>query len=190
MRPCSRRLASTRPATPRPARERRGGGDTPLRIIYVGNLLLLKGVHLGIEALAAADFPYHLTIVGDGIYRRCLERLVDRHGLREHIDFAGWIPFEEVSARLDAADVFLFASFTDSGGLALVEAMATGLPPVCLDCGGPGMAVSDDCGTAVPVGDPKSTVAALCEGFRRYWSDPELYCEHSAGAIKRVRRAL
>ena len=159
----------------------------PLKIVYVGNLLFLKGVHLALKGLAAAEFPFHLTIVGDGIYGDNLRRFVRRSGLGDRVTFAGRVPMAQVPKFLADAEVFLFPSLHDSGGMELIEAMAAGLPPVCLDCGGPGVAVDDTCGFAVPVSNSASTAKALADALSQYHEHPDLYRSHSAAAIRRVR---
>ena len=74
----------------------------------------------------------------------------------------------EVEDRYRSADIFVFPSLRDSGGLVVLEAMAHGLPVVCADLGGPGLIVDETCGRAVSAkGKNKrqlaSEFAAPCE---------------------------
>jgi glycosyltransferase involved in cell wall biosynthesis len=170
---------------PLPRKHARG---TPLKIIYVGNLLFLKGLHLALEGLADCEFDFHLTIVGDGIYGKTLRRIASRAGLEDKVTFTGRVPMGEVESHLQAADIFLFPSLHDSGGLALIEAMSIGLPAVCLDCGGPAVAVDDTCGIKVIVDTGPSIRQGIAKALRRYADDADLYAQHSAGAIERVHQ--
>ncbi len=72
-----------------------------------------------------------LVIAGEGPARESLEQLVSRSGLDANVRFVGYL--ERNSSLLDcyaAADVFVFASRTETQGLVLLEAMAQGTPVV------------------------------------------------------------
>ena len=72
-----------------------------------------------------------LVIAGEGPAREALRQQAGHLGLAEHVHFAGYL--ERDSALLDcyaAADVFVFASRTETQGLVLLEAMAQGTPVV------------------------------------------------------------
>jgi glycosyltransferase involved in cell wall biosynthesis len=71
-------------------------------------------------------------------------------------------------------DVFVFPSLHDTGGFAVIEAMFNELPVICLDCGGPAVAVREGCGMKVPVRSRKEIVKDLAEAIKLYSSDPEL----------------
>jgi glycosyltransferase involved in cell wall biosynthesis len=113
---------------------RRPGGRTAL---FVGRLIPLKGGAIAIEAIARAP-DWRLVVLGDGPDRRRLERLARRLGVAERVEFRGWQPREEVwRAMREEADVLLFPSLHDESPLAVAEALALGLPVLCLDHGGP-----------------------------------------------------
>lgn len=69
-------------------------------------------------------------IVGDGPYKKNLEKLVTSLHLEEHVIFTGQIPFEQVSYYYSMADVFVSASQSETQGLTIMEAMASDLPVV------------------------------------------------------------
>jgi len=106
------------------------------RAIAVGRLLPLKGISLAIRALDYLP-GWTLTIVGDGLDRRRLERLARNRGVRDRVEFTGWLERDDVQREMLAADVLLFPSLHDEGGWAVAEAVALGIPVVALDCGGP-----------------------------------------------------
>jgi glycosyltransferase involved in cell wall biosynthesis len=87
---------------------------------------VLKGV---VDLAAASPSPVHLSFVGDGPDRRRLERVF----AGQHVSFAGNLQSRDLAAAYAAADVLLFPSHTDTVGLVLLEAMATGLPVVAVD---------------------------------------------------------
>lgn len=74
-----------------------------------------------------------LVIVGDGPFRTKLEKLCKQLNIMEHVVFVGQVPFEEVSYYYSLADVFVSASKTETQGLTIMEAMATGVPVIVYD---------------------------------------------------------
>ena len=133
-------------------RERHGLGDRPV-VVCVSRLMARKGQDTLIEALPAIRRrvpDVALLVVGDGPYRPDLERLVDEHGMRPHVSFAGSVPWTDLPAHYAAGDVFAMPCRTrrrglDVEGLGIVylEAAATGLPVVAGDSGGAPDAVRD-----------------------------------------------
>ena len=105
--------------------------------LFAGRLLPLKGVALAILAIGRLP-EWRLIICGDGVDEPRLRRLADRLDVAERIEFRGMQPRDEVMRVMaEEADVLLFPSLHDEGSLAVAEAVAIGLPVVCLDVGGP-----------------------------------------------------
>ena len=77
-----------------------------------------------------------VVIIGDGADREALEDLSAELGIGERVTFTGKIPFSDVINYLKAADIFGFASVTETQGLVTLEAMAAGLPVVAVDASG------------------------------------------------------
>ena len=102
--------------------------------LYVGRVAHEKNIGFLIETFArvlAAVPDAMLAIAGEGPARAALRAQVAALGLAAHVHFAGYL--ERDSALLDcyaAADVFVFASRTETQGLVLLEAMAQGAPVV------------------------------------------------------------
>ena len=113
--------------------ERRPAG--PLRLIYVGRLIEEKGVQNTLTALSRLkDVDYRFTIVGDGDYRQTLEALAKELGIGDQVDFLG--TRSDVPELLAGADVFIHLPDCAEGfGIAVVEALASGLICVCNDRG-------------------------------------------------------
>src|SRR5205807_6924439 len=55
-----------------------------------------------------------------------------------------------------------------TGGYAAIEAMFNELPVICLDCGGPAVAVRDNCGTKIPLGPREKVVMDLSDAIQTY----------------------
>ena len=107
----------------------------PLRAVFVGRLLGLKGGRLAIEALARTP-GWELHLYGDGYERARLERLAERRDVTGRTVFHGHRPRAEVLSAVAGCDAMLFPSMHDQAGWAAAEASALGRPVVCLPLGG------------------------------------------------------
>ncbi|GEO25145.1 glycosyl transferase [Alicyclobacillus acidoterrestris] len=105
----------------------KAGPNDPV-LLYVGRLASEKNIERIRPCLD--EFPdLHLAIVGDGPYRRDLEQIFA--GTNAH--FTGYMHGAELAEAYASADAFLFPSTTETLGLVLFEAMATGLPVLAAD---------------------------------------------------------
>jgi glycosyltransferase involved in cell wall biosynthesis len=108
-------------------------------IISVGRLAEEKNwvTLLNAFALAQKIQPnIRLVMLGDGPQAEALHQLVGELGITERVLFTGNVPFHDVPTYLKAADLFAFASITETQGLVTLEAMASGLPVVAVDASG------------------------------------------------------
>jgi len=154
----------------------------PLRFLFVGNLVALKGIDLALAALHTSKSDGRFTIVGDGPFRATCQRLASRLGLAGRVQFTGRKPRSEVLRMYRDYDVVLFPSLHDTGGYAVLEGMASGLPVICLDCGGPALAVREGCGFKVPLGSRRAVIAGLAAAIRCYDQDRALVAAHGQAA--------
>lgn len=136
-------------------------GNEPLRILFAGRLLDLKGVRLALEAFALAKSEVNATleIVGEGAMRTHLERTARSLGIEESVTFRGELDHADTLAAMRNAHMFLFPSF-EGGGMVVPEAMASGCCVVCLAYGGPGEMVGRRRGLAVPLEDSLTATAS------------------------------
>lgn len=109
-------------------------GEEEIVLLYVGRISKEKDLDLLANAFArlrAQELPVRLLLVGDGPY---LKQLQQTH---PDICFTGYLAGTELAAAFASADVFAFPSTTDTFGNVILEAMASGLPCVVSDRGGP-----------------------------------------------------
>lgn len=173
----------------------------PFRILFAGRLLGWKGVHLAIRALAEAvrcGVSVELTVLGRGPYEFALRKLADSLGVEESIRWLGHRPQSELFALYRSMHGFIFPSLHDSGGTVVLEALAFGLPVICLDIGGPATLVSSDSAIVVSTqnqneeGVVRGLSDAVCflaydEKARMAMSHAAL--EHARGAMSWESRA-
>lgn len=110
-------------------------------VLYAGRLTREKGADLLAQAFLRArerDPRLHLALAGGGPEEHFL-----RARLGEHATFLGWLEGDALAAAYASADIFLFASRTDTFGQVLLEAQASGLPVVAVGEGGPASIVTD-----------------------------------------------
>lgn len=108
-------------------------------MISVGRLAPEKNWPLLLQATALVlkDIPeFRFVLIGDGPDRKSLEDLAKELGIQKRVTFTGQLPFAEIPAYMKAANLFGFASITETQGLATLEAMAAGLPVVAVDASG------------------------------------------------------
>ena len=109
-------------------------------VATLGRLAREKNLELLVDAFGSAatsEGRLRLLLIGGGPLEASLRRRVERSGLAARVHFAGKRPHADALALLNGADLFAFASQTETQGLVLAEALACGLPVVTLD--GPGV---------------------------------------------------
>lgn len=167
--------------------------QTDFKVLYVGLLHPRKGINLALRAFAALHerFPNSMfTIVGKGVAEEWLHGLAADLKITNFVNWVSWMPRDEVMQMYASYDVFLFPSLRDSGGIVVLEALANGLPVICLDLGGPGLLVDSSCGRVVPTegASEQDVVVTLTEYLSLIAGDPSLLQQLSNGALHRVQR--
>jgi glycosyltransferase involved in cell wall biosynthesis len=167
----------------------RSAGDR-LTFIFVGRLVPFKCPRIAIAAFGASPIlrRHRLLIIGDGPDRRALEQQVVSLGLEGSVELTGALTLDEVAAHLQSADVFVFPSIRESGGTAVAEAMACGLPCVVTDYGGPGETVTSESGFKVPLANPEEMIVGFRRRLEQLAEDPELRKSFGAAAADCIRR--
>lgn len=124
-------------------------------ICTVGRLVVPKGhVHL-LRAFARLrqTMPARLILIGEGPLDGELRELADQLGISDSVAFLGWQ--DNPYKYLARSTLFAFSSLWEGLGIAVVEALACGVPVVAFDCeSGPREILQDGaCGLLVPPGD-------------------------------------
>jgi glycosyltransferase involved in cell wall biosynthesis len=182
--------------TPSGAEAARGGGTPGLTVLWLGRIMPRKGLPLAVMAVerVARLLPegpdVRLDIVGGGVNEEAEADfrawLAEQPG-RDRVTMTGPVPFGEVGAAYERADLFVFPSLRDSTGNQLLEAMAHGLPVVCLDHQGAHELVGDAAGIRVPVTDVEGTAEALAWAIADLARDPARRRAMSAAARTAAR---
>jgi glycosyltransferase involved in cell wall biosynthesis len=169
---------------PRPSSELGG----PLQLLWVGRILPRKGLALALDALQHVTHDYHLTIVGDGETSSPLTAMVHERGLEQKVTSLGRLPWDETRAQYLSHHCLLFTSLRESMGTQILEAMACGLPVICLDLHGASEFVIEGTGFRAPATVPDTTARALGEAINRYAGlSIEEREEMSGNSLKRAK---
>jgi glycosyltransferase involved in cell wall biosynthesis len=158
------------------AREPVDRAGEPVRFVFSGRLVSLKAVDLLIRAVERArrEVPLTLDVVGDGPERGHLEEVARSAGQEGAVRFHGWLEQPAAARVIREADALVLPSLHECGGAVVLEAMATGLPVIATDWGGPADYVDPSCGILVPARTPEQFVGALAEALLRLAHAPEL----------------
>ncbi|MBL9116770.1 MAG: glycosyltransferase family 4 protein [Verrucomicrobiaceae bacterium] len=158
-------------------------GKIGLTVIYAGRLIPWKGVHLALRALAGSGCAnVRFQIIGSGPLRQRLEQEAHQLGISDRVSFLGEVDRATLLAAYASAEGFLYPSLHDSGGNAVIEAMAAGLPVIHLAKGGPDLLVPEEAGYKVQADDPETAVCGLTQALQRF-------CANRSERVQRGNKA-
>jgi glycosyltransferase involved in cell wall biosynthesis len=174
------RLARARPGT---------HGDGPLRLVTVGRLDWAKGQDLLLEALARIErrgISITIDIAGSGAETSALQAAARRLGIANRIRWCGNVA--DVSALLASGDVFITATRTEMFGIAVLEAMAVGLPVIAPAVGSlPEVIAAGETGILVPAAPESELPDRLADAVEALARDPVRAAALGAAGAHRAR---
>lgn len=159
-----------------------------MNILWVGRLLERKAIRLSLEAVARLDFPFSMTILGDGPEDAFVNDWIADMGLSERVAWKGRVPWADVQRAYEEHEVFLFTSLRDSFGSQLLEAMSNGLAIVTLDHQGASDFVPDNAGIRVKVTTPGETTTLLADALSRLNNNNDLLASMSKSGLEFARQ--
>lgn len=165
-------------------RHERGWGND-LVLISVGRLGKEKNFDTLLTACAQIIQKrerIRLVIIGDGPERKTLEELAAQLGIAPQVEFTGRVEFDEIPGYLKAADIFCFASVTETQGLVTMEALAAGLPVVAVAAPGTADAVTHGQEGLLTENDS----AALAQAITQVIDNPALRQQYKEAAARKV----
>ena len=153
-------------------------------ILFLALLEYRKGIFILLNAfdrVAAINLDCTLEIWGEGAEAAAVERRVSQSPFRDRIHFKGRAPRDQVSRIMQSHSVYCLPSFGEPFGMTLLEAMASGVPIVTTDAGGPPHIVREAGGRIIPV----RNVERLADALLDVLSSTDL--QQSMGAYNRKR---
>ena len=167
------------------------GRKKHFRVLSAGALIRVKGFGIAIKAfkLFVDKHPdATFSIIGSGPEGPRLKALVQDAQIEQKVEFLQWVPRDTLLKEMRGYDVFLFPSLRDGGGTVVIEAMSAAKPVVCLDVGGPGTHISDDCGIKVTPDSPQHAIEQLADALERLYLDEELRLRLGRGAREKAEK--
>lgn len=158
-------------------------------ILTAGRFHRLKGFDISFRAFHKFVHKFQnstLEIIGNGPEEDALHQLVKKLQIKEKIRFTPWLPRKKLLERMHEADVFLFPSFRDGGGAVVIEAMASGIPVICIDTGGPGFHIQEEWGVKIEPRNTEYVLTEMAEALEKLYLDKELRERLGKNARKRA----
>ena len=167
----------------------RANEANPLHLLFLGNVIPLKGLHVLLEALRNATFDFRLDIVGsltvDPTYARKMKEKANNCGLSSKVFFHGILDSEPLIERLEFAQVMVMPSSYEGFGIAYLEGMGFGLPAIATTSGAASEFITDGkTGYLIP---PENS-SVLADRLATLASDHELLARMSINALQRYQR--
>lgn len=167
----------------------RAGLPGPLRLLFLGNLIPRKGLHVLLEALVTIPArDWRLTVIGDLDLDRSYVQAIRQQvasrfpGSIENLHLAGPLYQDQLVRQLEANQVLVVPSSYEGFGIAYLEGMGFGLPAIATAAGAAGELITPgENGLLTPPEDP----ASLAEGLWQLISDRALLARLATGALHR-----
>jgi len=164
-------------------------------ILFVGNLIPVKGLDMLIDAcslLKARGVKYQCRLVGQGRLRPDLERQVERAGLSEQLKFVGPVEHSSLPNWFRAANVFVLPSRSEGVPCVLLEAAACRIPCVATRVGGIPEVVGINRTRLVPAGNAAALADALADELLTADSSsaPDAFCRSHDDAARDIEVVL
>ncbi len=144
--------------------------DKLIKFVAVGNLIFRKGYDLLIQAFADLDLPqgaWTLNIIGDGEEEEILQNHINAVNLQNNIFLLGKRNKKEIVDLLTSSHVFMMPSRNENFSVAILEALACGLPIVASDCGGVRDCINDSNGIIFPIDNVEELKKAILKIYNR-----------------------
>lgn len=148
--------------------------DKEIKVIFsLGTLTEVKGHRYLIKAMkriAGERENIKCLIAGSGPLKRELQKEIDDLHLKDYVKLTGFVSNEEVALLMNACDIFVLPSLSESFGIVQIEAMACGKPVVATRNGGSEeIIISEEYGYLVDPGNEMQLAQKIHEALDRDW---------------------
>jgi glycosyltransferase involved in cell wall biosynthesis len=167
----------------------RANETNPLRLLFLGNVIPLKGLHVLLEALSHVTFDFRLDVVGslnvNLAYARKMQEKANTCDLSSKVYFHGILDGAPLVERFEYAQVMVMPSSYEGFGIAYLEGMGFGLPAIATTSGAASEFIKDgENGYLIPPEDS----SALAERLAMLAGDHELLARMSINALQRYQQ--
>ncbi|WP_179318036.1 glycosyltransferase family 4 protein [Winogradskyella helgolandensis] len=163
--------------------------DKEFHLISTGRLTPSKNILTAIKALSLIPSEYKIryTIIGSGSEKLKIENEILKTKQEQKIEIISEVSRKEILEKLTKCDAYLFPSLREGGSWALMEAMAIGLPVICLKW--TGMEIITDYKSAIqlPVSNPEQMPKDMADAIIKLITTPNLINEMGEAGRERIK---
>lgn len=145
-----------------------------IQFVATGSLIYRKGFDLLIKAVSLMnhkDIAIKFRIIGEGEERNNLQKQISDFHLNEIVYLEGLKTKDEIISILSECDCFILPSRSENFSVAILEALAMGLPVIATECGGVKECINNNNGLLVPVDDERAlskAISAMIDNISSY----------------------
>lgn len=142
-----------------------------IHLVTTGRLIPEKNFNMLIQAIAnITTLPLELSIIGNGAEKDRLQKLTKKLHIEDQVHLLGHKSKKEIVTLLQASDIFVLPSQSETFGVAYIEALACGLPIIATDCGGPRDIVTNNNGILIPTNNQQALEQAIIQMSNNLYS--------------------
>jgi len=166
--------------------------NNKINLIITGRLVPFKNVISVVKALKyiSSEYNYQLTVIGSGPEEKRIKNALVLLNLSNKVKFIKETTRNEVLTALSKSDIYLFPSLREGGSWALMEAMAVGLPVICLNWSGMEIITDDASAIRLPVTNPQQMPKDLASAICKLIDNPSLRNEMGMHGRERIKNVF
>lgn len=139
-------------------------------VLFIGNLVKIKGIDYLVKALALANNEnWQLLIIGQGPLDKVIRKIIKQYGLDKRVSLLGQVSHNQIPLWLNAADLLCLPSLNEGLPNVILEAMAVGKPVIASNVGGVKEIIDDNSGVLVPPGDSHRLALEIEKVIYKFW---------------------
>lgn len=162
--------------------------ESQIRLIVSGRLVPFKNIKTAVKALKYIQNINNIAfkIIGSGPDYTSIQKMIKDFNL-SNVEIVESLPRMSVLEELQKSDIYVFPSLREGGSWALMEAMAIGLPVICLNWSGMRITTNDSCAIRLPVTDPEQMPKDMADAIIKLVKNPELRKQMGENGRKRIQ---
>jgi len=159
----------------------------PLALVWSGLMVARKALPILLRALAQLPQNWHLDVLGEGPLLGKWKKMASDMGLDSKLRWHGSLERQAALKVMADTHVLVHTGLREGTPHVVIEALSLGLPVICHNACGMGVAVNGQCGLTLPLRDPAASVAGFTSAIRRFLDEPDLLGHLSQGALLRAK---
>jgi len=170
------------------ARKKKDNNSDVVNMIISARLISIKNIPIVIRSLKYinTDEKWQLTIIGSGPDLHIINEEIRKYHYT-NVKIIPFMPREESLEQIESSDIFIFPSLKEGGSWALMEAMAIGIPVICLNWAGMAVETDEKSAIQLPVTNPKQMEKDMGEAINRLINSLELRIKMGIAGRKRIK---